>query len=227
MKRLLAPILLTFILFACEKRPTVLFMEPQPNTSKDEASFRKNIQGKYINEKDSSFILVTDKSVVRILTFKYRFSKSDIDSTSQININDDNSIISGLRKDGIEARIIQDSIFGISVAKDTLFNISGDHRLRTFRGYYFLNTRVRENAYHVLRMDLIKKKYLKFSEIHPSDSLDRFQTITPINKIFGDSVGETGRVVQYNIKPTKKELKKLMKEEAFIYSDEVYVKTEN
>jgi len=28
-------------------------------------------------------------------------------------------------------------------------------------------------------------------------------------------------------KPSKKELKKLMKEEAFIDSDEVYVKTEN
>jgi hypothetical protein len=227
MKKLLVFFLLTLLFLACEKRPTVVFQEPQPNTSKDEASFRNNVQGKYFNEKDSSFILVTDKSVVRILTLKYKFSKSGIDSSSQININDDNSIISGLRKDGIEARIIQDSIFGISVVKDTLFNISGDHRLRTFKGYYFLNTRIRENAYHVLRMDLIKKKYLKFSEIHPSDSLDRFQTITPINKIFGDSVGESGRVVQYNMSPTKKELKRLMKEEAFIEDDEVYVKTEN
>jgi hypothetical protein len=227
MKNLLVLRLLIFTLLACEKRPVVVFMEPQPNTSKDETSFRKNIQGKYINKKDSSFIHITDKAIVRILTFKYRFSKSDIDSTSQININDDNSIILGLRKDGIEARIIKDSIFGISVVKDTLFNVSGDHRLRTFKGYYFLNTRVRENAYHVLRMDLIKKKYLKFSEIHPSDSLDRFQTITPINKIFGDSVGESGRVVQYNMKPTKKELKRLMEEEAFVDEDEVYVKTEN
>jgi hypothetical protein len=72
-------------------------------------------------------------------------------------------------------------------------------------------------------LELVKKRYLKFSEISPFDSLDKYQSITSIQKIKDDS----GSVIQYNLRPTKKELKKLMKQEAFIEEDEVYVKTEN
>jgi hypothetical protein len=220
MKRLLASILLTFTLFACEKRPAVLFMEPQPNTSKDEVSFRKNIQGKYLFSEDSSLVIVDEKSVVKVITIKWKFSKSDIDSTSQ---NDDKSILEGLKKDGMEGYIIGDSVFTKSIIKDTLFFISGDNKLRTFKGYHFLNTKVNENSYDVLRMEVFKKRYLKFSMINPFDSLDKYQAITPIQKIVDDS----GSVVQYNMRPTKKELKRLMKEEAFMNDDELYVKIEN
>ncbi|HXA01306.1 MAG TPA: hypothetical protein VNW99_04915 [Cytophagaceae bacterium] len=97
MKKILVFSLLTILLLACEKEPDVVFQELQPNTSKDEETFRKTIQGKYFNQKDSSFILINKKSIVKIITNKWRFSKSDIDSNSQININDDNSIIWGLR----------------------------------------------------------------------------------------------------------------------------------
>jgi hypothetical protein len=223
MKKSLIAFLFTAILLACEKRSGVLFLEPQPNTAKDENAFRKNIQGKYLFPKDSSLVIINNNSVVKVITFKGRFAKSDIDSTYHVNVNDDNSILEALRKYSMEGYIIGDSIFAKSIIKDTLFYISEDNKLRMFRGYYFLNTKVNENSYSVLRLELFKRRYLKFSQIMPLDSLDyKYRAITPVQKIMHDSV-----MVQYNMRPTKKELKKLMKEEAFIEEDEVYIKTEN
>jgi hypothetical protein len=221
MKRNLAVFVTAFILFSCKYEPELVFEEPQPNVSKDQKKFGKEIQGRYFNPKDSSSIIIDDKSIIRKREFKWNFLRSEIDSGIVANIHDNNLVIEGLSKAGMKVSIIDDSIFSLWTFSDTLFLISQDNILRQMRTYYFLNTKIQQQGWKVMRLEIQKKKFLKFSRINPLDSLERFEEITHINKILDDS----GRVLQFNIKPTKKELKKLMKEEAFVLTEDVYTRT--
>src|ERR1039458_3640679 len=72
-------LLLIGILASCGP-PPVLFDQPQPPKGSDLRQIPKRLRGEYISMKDSSFLIVNDKSIYRTSNLKYKMPASKIDS---------------------------------------------------------------------------------------------------------------------------------------------------
>lgn len=210
---------LGLVILGCEsKEYSVDFLEPQPSGIGDEQGFNKKYQGVYQGKSstlswfaESSKLYISKDKIVSVFSTPTEFAQKDVDSSFTGDRNNDKELKEFLTKSGCtEIKMKKDSIFAIWTHKDTLFSVSEDNVCRYFKESYFLSFRSGYESWKVQRLDLAKGK-LSLSMIMPYDSL--FHTIPLKEKqaILDDS----GEVSNYQIKPSKKELKKLINGEAF------------
>ena len=140
-----------------------------------------------------------------------------MDTIYQLGNCTDPERISKLSQKGITGRIERDTIIGTYKEKDTSFVISERNVLRFYKSSYFINIK-KDDGWKVKRLDL-NKKTLTISSISPYDSL--FHTVPIVER--KELKDDSGVVYNYQIKPTKRELKKLIKAKAFS-ENEVWIK---
>jgi len=194
------------------------FMEAQPAGSKNMDKFGKAYRGNYFNRYDSSFLEITSDKVIRTYVLQFKESKYDMDTIYELGNCTDPERISKLSQKGIFGRTEGDTIIGTYKEKDTIFTISDENVLRFYKSSYFLNYKRGQDRWKLQRLDLYKKT-LSSSFILPNDSLFYTAPVKEVKELKDDS----GKVYNYQIKPTKKELKNLIKAKAFT-EDEVWVK---
>lgn len=201
------------------KEESVDFMEPQPSGIKHSYAFGKKYQGSYIDPKDSSQLLILPDKIIKTIYLRGVCLRNDLDSSFKGDKSNNDDIIASLTKDNIDiVSIVGDSIHFVWNIKDTLFSISPSNIAKYYKGSYFLNYTNDQLTWKLQRMDLSKKR-LSIGMIMPNDSLFTAIQIENMSEVKND----TGLVVNYKMKPSKKELKKLIKEEAFEES-EVWIK---
>jgi hypothetical protein len=200
------------LLFGCEQnKESIDFLEPQPNNMDNSKSFNKRFRGQYINPIDSSILLIVSDKIIKVRNIQLKFSRNDIDSTFKGDKANDKEIRYELEKENITVnRFVGDSIFSTWAIKDTLFKISEENLCRFFKGSYFLNYTIDSQTWKVQRLDLDKNK-LTLSMIMPNDSL--FKELAVKDKFIVKD--DSGFVKGYQIKPTKKELRRLVKNNSF------------
>lgn len=215
-------LILLFLITACGEESmdkSIDFLESQPSEVKSSYTFSKKYQGTYINPNDSSQLLILPNTIIKIVHLRGICLSNDMDNSFNGDRNNNNDIITSLRKDSIDVvSIVGDSIHFVWNIQDTLFCISSSNVAKYYKGSYFLNYTNDQLTWKVQRMDLDKKR-LSIGMIMPNDSLFTSIPIKNISEVKND----TGLVVNYKIKPSKKELKKLIKGDAFKES-EVWMK---
>lgn len=205
-------LIISAILSGCDpKEASVGFREPQPLGGKDASAFSRKYQGYYRNTNDSSILMISDSTMVRLYSLPVVFTKNDGDTFIKNNFTDKKEIEAALNKEGVtDIRFGKDSIYGVYTYSDTLFHISERNIPRYFKGSYFLNYTQERNKWWVQRMDLTRNR-LTIGMIMPDDSLFKTIPLKEITEVRDDS----GRVVNYTINPGQKELRRLVKEGVF------------
>jgi len=208
--------MLLLLAFGCGKvQESIDFLEPQPNTSENENSFNKRYRGHYRNLADSTQLLILQDRIIESRSIPVAFSRNDLDSTFTVDKTNDEQIKLVLAKENITVdRFAGDTIYSILATRDTIFKISDQNVCRFFKGSYFLNYTDDQATWKVHRLTLNKKE-LSLSRIMPTDSL--FELLPVREKVIIRD--DSGRVAHYQIKPSKKELKKLVKHNVFVESD--------
>lgn len=201
-----------------EKYESVDFLEPQPGESKNESVFNKKYRGTY-NGEDGSKLFIYEDKIVKRKTQNILFGKEDIDSTFTGDRNNDEELMAYFGNEYLKVlKISGDSIYAQYQVIDTVFKISESQLCRSLKGSYFLNYKYGEYNWKVQRLDLEKDR-LSISMIMPHDSLFKLLPVQEKAIIKNDS----GKITSYQIKPTRKELQKLIKENAF-EEREVWIK---
>lgn len=198
--------LITFLI-ACVSTPEVRFKEPQPINKHDLKSFPKKYQGKFRSTSDSSILTIDSKMITEELISVARISKLDMQeeldtifsSDTEVQLGDNLTLIIKIDGDSATMR----TYGGI----DTLFTISEDLKLRTFKGYLFLNFKCTDSTWRVKTLGLIDGK-LDFEELISHNQIDSLKDITFIN-IEIDTA--SNRIEHYDLNPRKKELKEILK----------------
>jgi hypothetical protein len=207
-----------FLITACgekSKEESVDFLESQPSEIKNSYTFNKKYQGSYIDPKDSSQLLILPNKIIKTVCLRGVCLRNDLDSSFKGDKNNNDDVIASLKKDNIDVAYIDgDSIHFVWNIRDTLFSISPNNIAKYYKGSYFLNYTNDQLTWKVQRMDLSKKR-LSIGMLMPNDSLFTAIQIKNISEIKND----TGLVVNYKMKPSKKELKKMVKAELFKESD--------
>ncbi|MEO9477103.1 MAG: hypothetical protein ABJG41_16275 [Cyclobacteriaceae bacterium] len=208
MKKLTLSILLVLTLMACEDR--IKFEEPQPSNQRDLKKIPRKLRGTYFSTSDSTYLVINDVTIIDCMNAELRILKDsldiEIDSTKIVNQSSDGIKVE-YRKIALLLRTYGDSILVNYTYRDTLFEISERQVLRRLKGHYFLNYMWSETNWKVRRLTL-ENNQLTFSKVRLPEDITSLQEITNVNTIESDS----GKVIGYKLKPTKGEMRKLVKQ---------------
>jgi hypothetical protein len=186
--------------------PEVKFLEPQPINKKNLSSFPRSYQGKYLAISDSSILTISSKLIYQEWNGFAKVSTTEMNEEldtiyeNNVEIQLGDNWVMNIEIDGDSASII---IFGI----DTIFTISGNNFLRSFKGYLFLNSLQIDSTWRIKTLKLDNKK-LDFSDLVNPNQIDSLREIT---KILTDLDSASNRINYHKLNPKKKELKEILK----------------
>jgi hypothetical protein len=208
MKKLLfaSNIILIILLNSCE--PAATFDKSQPDNQKPLTSFPKRIQGNYLSEDESTKITISDRLLISHIEYDYKEHKDSVIRYYKL-IGD--TLIE--KTSGTKEMVVLngDTIIRHSNQTDTLFNISTDNVLNKFKGYYFLNKRLGDNAWEVKKISL-KNGVLTFGIISGSEDIKKLKEIT-------ESTADT---ISTHFDLTRKQFKKFIKQDGFSDEEKFY-----
>lgn len=203
---ILTPFLIA-ILLSCTPTPEVRFLEPQPINKRDLKSFPNIYQGKYRSKTDSSILIIASKMITEELIGVAKIAKNDMfEELDTIFLSDTEVTLA----DNLSLTVIIDgdsAIMRTNGGIDTLFILSDKTKLRSLKGYLFLNSQRTDSTWRVKALQL-KDGNLGFDELISSNQIDSLKDITHIVTGF-DSVAN--RIDHYNLNPEKRELKEILR----------------
>ena len=193
---------LLVLLSGCDAR--VRFESPQPEGGNDFQFIPEKLHGTYWSGSDSTFLLIDSQQIIEKTEIPFKVHKHEVDSTEGFAIEDDQlvDIDRGLK---IDIEFEGDSITGSLIWEDTLFTFSKQHKLRGFKGHFFIN-RSKGDYWIVEKMTLQRGGRLSLSGISPED-MDKIKEITEVVEVESRS----GKVVAYRLQPSRRELRKIVK----------------
>lgn len=203
-------ILFLTLLVSCGDQLYVRFEKAQPEGVKSLESFSRKVKGNFINcSNPLDLITISDNLIVNSRTFKFKSHRADLDLDSTINIdsNNDKELIKLFTSEGYQIEIIGDTISASLTSLDTIFIISENQVLKKFKGSYFLSSKWDENSWNVSQISFLKDTLL-MGQISPSDTLLRFDFIA---KTEDYNTTDSTTSTQYSINPSKRQFKKLIK----------------
>ena len=207
MKKILA-FAIFLIFMSCED--SIKFQQPQPSNKNNLNKIPRRLRGTYISIPGSTYLTVNDLGIIKWLNLEVKTIKDsidiDIDSVKIIKQRPGRIHVVDDKYDLKLSFFPDDSVLVQYSYRDTLFRISDRNILRRFKGHYFLNYQKTKNQWQVRRLTL-KNNDLSFSKVKVHEDIEELKEITQIVEIKPGS----GKVLEYKLNPSRKELKQLMK----------------
>ncbi len=187
------------------------FEEPQPSGDKNESKFKNKFQGVYLCLEDSSILTIERVNIVQQWHITANITKTQIDTTDEIEL-----------KNGLLYTVNDAEPFHVIFSGDTaelsydydktIFELGDNQLLRYFKGMYFLNFKESENLWSVKTLTFDKEGILSINRIYGGEQeIQRIKEMTTVEEI----TDKQGKVVDYKVKPTKKELKEILNSDLF------------
>jgi hypothetical protein len=210
-----------------EEPPAVVFYEPQPEGDEQLSSFPRSLQGKFralsedqvgrnrdygdtismspISETDEEkhFLEINKHSIISSTVRISKMRIADLDSGMQMKGDTLVDLRSGNKR---KVQVVGDSLFSSeTIAADTIFQIGPDQVLRSFKGFYFLNTRYGEYFWNVRQLSL-KGDNLILGTISSPEDIANLKAIS-------DAPDDTIAPLKINL--SKKQLREYLGKEGF------------
>jgi len=219
MRNLTIIFILAFILFSCTPNDRVKFEEPQPAAVKESKGFRALRRGHYVNAKHpKKTVEIQKKLITTSRSYQFVTHRKNIESStiSDKDLKNDSILLKYLNTFGGNAIIIGDTVHYSQSVTDTFFMISENNILKHYKRSYYLNFKDKDGFWEVYRLKF-QGDTLLFGAITPNDTLLSYDYARV------DSVKGHPKVKEYILRPDKKELRKLMRSEAFKFTEK-YIK---
>ena len=213
MKRNLIILVILGLLISCG--PYIWFKVPQPEGRENLNSFPEKLLGRYTSVQDTSTIRIESDKIIREYRENLLMTKMEFHEETGDSISEDTSF-AFTDNWNIIVKSYGDSVKVFSSKDDELFKISDEQILREYKGYYFLNYKDTNEYWNVKILNLVGDT-LEFDNILTSEDIENIRNITTIETVLDTTEEST----KYYLKPTKRELKKILKKRT---SGEKYIK---
>lgn len=198
-KIMLAGFILTG-LFSCD--PLVTFTEPQPEGADNLSKFPKRLQGFYLSLDDSSTLQIDNGLIQRIFDVDQKIHPNQLSSEEKLS---GDTLFNQESNEKIPVRIDGDSIIYSIRYFDTIFRIDTENVVRKFKGYYFLNSHYGKNGWEVQKLQFSRGQ-LVISRITEQSDIDNLKAVV-------ETIQDT--VLPYQVKASRKQFKKYVKQNGF------------
>lgn len=182
----------------------VRFEAPQPEGQSNEKGIPKRLVGQYSSLNDSSKLTITDRLIIRNSIADIS-DKIDTLDTKGVNVDTTYSGVDNQVK--FDIKVKGDSTFQRWSYYDTIFDASRGDILRKFKGRYFLNEKVSTESWRVTTLARIDNG-VTLGTVGTKEEIDNLRELT-----------DTKSDSTFSFRPTKKELKKFLKENGFCDKD--------
>jgi hypothetical protein len=201
-------VLATLVLVSCGD--LVRFEEPQPTGQSNEKRIPKRLIGQYLSLDDSSKLIIAKGLVVKYSVSNF---SDKVDSIYMKGIKGDTTYSGTEDKLKFDVVVKSDSTFQEWGYYDTLFDVTKGDILREYKGHYFLNEKSATSSWRVTTLTKIENG-LTLGTISTKDDINNLRTVT-----------ETKSDTIFSFRPTKKEMRKFLKDKGFSDRDK-FIKVE-
>jgi len=219
MKKLILLSTIVLLLFSCNPYDRVKFDESQPAAIKESKGFKALRRGRYINVKTSRKTVEIRKNLIttsRIFQFAANRNNIEISKMATVDRQNDSAMVAHFSKLGGDVKITGDTVYYSQTVTDTFFMIDENNILKHYKRSYYLNFKGEDGFWEVYRIKFHGDTLL-FGEITPTDTLLTYDYARV------DSVKGHPSVKEYVLHPDKKQLRKLMRSDAFKFTEK-YIK---
>ena len=191
--------------------PEVRFDVPQPEGQIEQHVIPRKYHGRYLSLEDSSILIVSKANIISLYKRDFKGHLSDLDSSDRILFTKDTAFADVHGKATIKVRKKGDSIYYRYENRETIFSFARHDVLKKYRGYYFLNHETEPTLWTVSKLGFTKEGLI-LGTLHSRDDLQKLRDLTQQKS---DTL--------YNFKPTKKQMKKFIREKGF-HNEEKFVR---
>jgi hypothetical protein len=201
-------LLATLVLVSCGD--LVRFEEPQPAGQSNEKRIPSTLVGQYLSLADSAKLTITNGLIVKCIISGF---SGKVDSVDLKGIKGDTAYSTIENDVEIGVRVKGDSAFLRWNTYDTILNVLRGDILRKYKGHYFLNEQLSPNSWRVTTLQKIDNG-LTLGTISTKDDINNLREVT-----------ETKSDTIFSFRPTKREMRKFLKEKGFSDRD-TFIKVE-
>lgn len=216
MKPIFLFIFMHFLLFiiSCNenKLPAVVFAEAQPKGVSGLLEIPKKLHGSYYNTAENSTLVISSNLIYKSTDHILRGFYKDIEEDSAFEIVGD-SLVDLTNNESYKIERIGDSIYFALNTIDTLYKRNQNYILKRFKGRFFLNEKQDKHSWKTQQV-ILNKGVLSLSNISEPINWEKLETINE---------NPLDNSLPKNISPSKREFKKLLKDEVF-NDKELYIK---
>ncbi|MFB9079824.1 hypothetical protein ACFFLS_08030 [Flavobacterium procerum] len=180
---------------------TFYFQNPQPDNDSELDHFPNKFRGLYVNN-DSTFIRIEDDRILEEYFHKFKIHKLALDSLKEAYDIVDGKLKVKDTKYSYVMLAKGDSIELIQKRIDTLFRFSLYQKAKRIDGKLILSRK--DSIFWKVQFVSIDKDSLKFKNLYDIKDLKKLDSVTQIKGKMLDSTS-------YLMKPTRRELKKILK----------------
>lgn len=206
MKRIHFLFLGLLVFFSCEE-DKVRFLEPQPTGISSDSKLRRKFIGTYLNDSDSSYLIVTsDRVVFKPFSFEVHLDSAEVSTEKgDLNLTLNTGDSTGRVSVALKKRGDGDTLLVNGEAEDEIFNIKKGGVARFHKGYYFLNSPFEEGSGYRVRILKLTTEGIIISRIASDSVLHLLE-----NEEFVKKVEKEDSEENWKLNPTRKQLKKMM-----------------
>lgn len=187
------------------------FEDPQPYGEKNETEFKRKFRGTYLCLGDSSLLKIDSHRIVQEWYLVYKLPRKQLDTLKGTVLKENRLHLEGY-EEPFFIEFIGDTAILTCDVKKTLFQLSENQQLKYYKGHYFLNFREPDNLWKIKTLSFDKEGILTIKRIYGGDeAIEKIKNMTAVEEIKNDE----GELLNYKLRPTKKELKELMKSNLF------------
>ena len=195
---------LGLLIWSCNE-PPIVFTEPQPTALSPSPYISPIYRGTFLCESDSSIVHVQARTIFKEKNYAIATTKTELEKVDGVKLKDGFIEINGWQK--VEIKEVRgDSIFSDFLLRDTLFDLSPNQIIKSFRGHHIISKKLRAKDWEVIILSLDYDLNLRLSKTILPEDLEQLESITPVENISTESK------TQYRISPTVMEFDEILKQ---------------
>lgn len=192
------------VISSCE--PAVVFKTPQPKGIIEVTSFSPEFRGTFFCESDSSLVVIDKKFIYKTHWFDFSVPENKIESDPDLIKSGESLFVKDLGNCVIY-KTQNDTVFASVRLTDTLFVLSEENILKSYKGHQVMNLKLKDGDYEVIILSLDEDTNLELKMATLPGEVNDLEKITTVKDVSYEDVE------QYQINPTRLEFDKILKQE--------------
>lgn len=206
MKNSMITLFISIIVVISSCEPTVVFKTPQPKGIIEITSFSPEFRGTFFCESDSSLVVVDKNIIYKAHWFDFAIHEDRIESDSNLLKTDELLFVKDLGQSAMY-KIQNDTVYASIRLTDTLFILSEENILKSYKGHQVMNLKLKDGDYEVIILSLDEDTNLELKMATLPGEVEQLEKITSVKDVSYDEVE------QYQVNPTRLEFDEILKQE--------------
>tara|TARA_B110000967_G_C18770732_1_gene502922 strand:- start:374 stop:1060 length:687 start_codon:yes stop_codon:yes gene_type:complete len=217
MNKIFAGLVFSILIIISSCEPVVVFKTPQPKGITEVSSFSPEFRGTFFCESDSGLVVVDENIIYKTHWFNFSIPENRIESDPDLEKSGESLMVKDLGK-CMTYKIQNDTVYASIRLADTLFMLSEENILKSYKGHQVMNLKLKDDDYEVIILSLDEDSNLELKMATLPREVEELEKITSVKDVSYDDIE------QYQVNPTQLEFDEILKQEIVFETCEYFMR---